>query len=323
MLRRVAVASLGLALVPAATATAQDPAAQDPAAAPKLALSAEKVNGARSTVLAGTRFRVRGVLTPYVAGQTATVRFYRGDQRISRRQVTLLPSASGKSAYFVLGFATKQAGRLRIEATKDPSTALGAVKAAPRRVTVLALRARPGQRGAAVRELQRMLRSKGYVIGKPGVYDGRTGRAVLAFRKVVGLQRSTLATADVFRRLARGQGTWKVRYPSHGRHVEADISRQVLALIGEGGKVERIYHTSSGAPATPTIRGQFKVYRKDLGTNAKGMVHSSYFIRGYAIHGYVSVPNYNASHGCLRVPVPDAMSIFRWVRMGTRVDVYD
>ena len=40
------------------------------------------------------------------------------------------------------------------------------------------------------------------------------------------------------------------------------------------------------------------------------MVHSSYFIRGYAIHGYPSVPNYPASHGCLRVPIPNALQIF-------------
>jgi lipoprotein-anchoring transpeptidase ErfK/SrfK len=52
------------------------------------------------------------------------------------------------------------------------------------------------------------------------------------------------------------------------------------------------------------------------------MVHSSYFIGGYAIHGYVSVPAYAASHGCLRVPIPSAWSIYTWVRMGDIVDVY-
>jgi lipoprotein-anchoring transpeptidase ErfK/SrfK len=61
---------------------------------------------------------------------------------------------------------------------------------------------------------------------------------------------------------------------------------------------------------------------KQPGTNAKGMVHSSYFIRGYAIHGYSSVPPYNASHGCLRVPVPNAWFIYNWVKMGDRVSVY-
>jgi lipoprotein-anchoring transpeptidase ErfK/SrfK len=53
------------------------------------------------------------------------------------------------------------------------------------------------------------------------------------------------------------------------------------------------------------------------------MVDSNYFIRGYAIHGYAEVPTYAASHGCLRVPIPDAAGIYGWVREGTPVDVYN
>ena len=94
-----------------------------------------------------------------------------------------------------------------------------------------------------------------------------------------------------------------------------------MALI-DGRNVQRIYHISSGSPATPTVLGSYRTYMKTPGTNAKGMVYSSYFIRGYAIHGYASVPTYNASHGCLRVPVPDAVSIYNWVKMGDWVDVY-
>ena len=47
--------------------------------------------------------------------------------------------------------------------------------------------------------------------------------------------------------------------------------------------------------------------------NAKGMVDSAYFIRGYATHGYPSVPIYPASHGCFRLPIPDARSVFNWI----------
>ena len=47
-----------------------------------------------------------------------------------------------------------------------------------------------------------------------------------------------------------------------------------------------------------------------------------YFIRGYAIHGYKSVPTYPASHGCLRVPIPSARSIARWIKLGDRIFVY-
>jgi lipoprotein-anchoring transpeptidase ErfK/SrfK len=112
-----------------------------------------------------------------------------------------------------------------------------------------------------------------------------------------------------------GQGAWRVRHPRDGRHVEADLSKQVLVLV-DGSRVHRIYHISSGKPSTPTVLGRFHVYRKDPGTNAHGMVHSSYFIGGYAIHGYADVPVYNASHGCLRVPIPDSWAIYSWLRIG-------
>jgi lipoprotein-anchoring transpeptidase ErfK/SrfK len=36
----------------------------------------------------------------------------------------------------------------------------------------------------------------------------------------------------------------------------------------------------------------------------------------------VSVPAFNASHGCLRVPIPDALRIFNWIDMGDKVIVY-
>ena len=53
-----------------------------------------------------------------------------------------------------------------------------------------------------------------------------------------------------------------------------------------------------------------------------GMVDSNYFIGGYAIHGYASVPNYAASHGCLRVPIPNAVSIYNWIDIGDPIYTY-
>jgi lipoprotein-anchoring transpeptidase ErfK/SrfK len=96
----------------------------------------------------------------------------------------------------------------------------------------------------------------------------------------------------------------------------------VLAEIEPGGRVREIYTMSSGKPSTPTVIGRFRVYLKTPGVNSEGMVDSNYFISGYAIHGYAEVPTYAASHGCLRVPIPDASAIYAWVRYGTPVDVY-
>ena len=103
--------------------------------------------------------------------------------------------------------------------------------------------------------------------------------------------------------------------------MEFDWSRQVLVLADKG-RPYRIYHTSSGTPVTPTVFGSYRFYLQTPGTNSHGMVHSSYFIRGYAIHGYASVPNYPASHGCLRVPIPNAASIFGWIDVGDPIFLY-
>jgi hypothetical protein len=156
-----------------------------------------------------------------------------------------------------------------------------------------------------------------------GQFDEGTGRALIAYRKLTGLERTAYAGRRVFELLAHGAGAFHVRYARDGRHVEADLTRQVLAEIAPGGRVQALYTMSSGKPSTPTVIGHFQVYMKTLGTNSHGMVDSNYFIRGYAIHGYAEVPTYAASHGCLRVPIPDASAIYAWVREGTSVDVYN
>jgi hypothetical protein len=277
--------------------------------------------GKFATTLTGRRWRVRGEVAPYVADQQVTVRFFRDGKKFLAKRAAVKPGASGKAGHFKLSLSTKVSGRVTVRVTKEASATQVAIKVPAQRVLVLPDHVTPGTRSNAVRILQRRLKALGYVPGHRGTYDARTARAVLAFRKVSGLARTSTADRAVMRRMANGGGHFRIRYPSHGKHVEADLSRQVLALI-VGGRVERIYHTSTGAPATPTILGSYRVYRKDLGTNAKGMVHSSYFIRGYAVHGYPSVPVYPASHGCLRVPLADALSIYNWLRYGDRVDVY-
>jgi lipoprotein-anchoring transpeptidase ErfK/SrfK len=308
---------------PPAAPPAALPAPAPAAPAPKLSLTTERVttSAGRASTFAGQAWRVRVVLKPLIAGQSATVRFYRDGRKVGVRQVALQPSATGGSAFALVPFTSGRPGRIVVRATHRATPEAPTVLATAVGVSVLSPDIGLGARGPAVRLLQSRLAAHGYVVGTRGLYDARTARAVLAFRKVTGMARTTIVGQEVFSRLARGGGRFRVRFPEHGRHVEADLSRQVIALISDG-KVERIYPVSSGAAVTPTIRGHFKVYLKTPGTNAKGMVFSSYFIRGYAIHGYASVPVFPASHGCLRVPVPEAVSIFRWLRYGDRVDVY-
>jgi lipoprotein-anchoring transpeptidase ErfK/SrfK len=296
------------------------PSAASAAQGPLLSLTPEQV-GADSSTLVGQAWRVRVVMQPYVPGQVANVRFYRHGRRVSAVDVPLQPSPTGKSGMAIVPFASKLPATIEIRATHLATPQAQTLVAKPVKVDVLALHAKPGSRGPAVRLLQQRLSALGYVVGQRGLYDQRTGRAVLAFRKVTGMARTTLASSEVFKALAKGKGAFPVRHPDHGKHVEADLSRQVIALI-RGSKVERIYPVSSGKPSTPTVIGSFHVYTKSPGYNAKGMYFSSYFIRGFAVHGYAEVPVFAASHGCLRVPIPDAIPIYNWIRLGDIVDVY-
>jgi peptidoglycan hydrolase-like protein with peptidoglycan-binding domain len=180
-----------------------------------------------------------------------------------------------------------------------------------------------GARGPGVWLLQSELGKLHYAVPLNGVFDEGTGQAVTAYRKLTGLARVPDTDAEVFHLLQRGEGSFHVRYRGDGRHVEANLTAQVLAEIEPEGRVRRIYTISSGKPSTPTVLGRYRVYLKTPGVNSEGMVDSNYFIRGYAIHGYPEVPTYAASHGCLRVPIPDAPAIYSWVQVGTPVDVYN
>jgi hypothetical protein len=234
--------------------------------------------------------------------------------------VKLRPDHGGARGRFSVVVRPGRTGRLAIRAVHRATPQLARLTAG-RRIVVLGDHAGLGARGPLVRLLQRRLAGLHYVAPQSGVFDDGTGRAVIAYRKVRGLARVAFADRAVLRGLLAGRGRFRLKFPGHGHHVEADVSRQVLVLA-QGGHVERIYHMSSGAPATPTILGSFRFYSKTLGVNAKGMVDSNYFHGGYAVHGYASVPVFNASHGCLRVPIPNAASIFRWIRLGDRIDLY-
>ncbi len=274
----------------------------------------------KALAVAGRALRVEGRVVPYVAGQTVNVRIWRGHTLIKQATVTPKPTSTKRTATFSVRFVPDRSGLVQVfavHARTDLEGSLLAHTALP----VVAPKAGPGSRGPFVQLLQQRLATVGYATPQTGVYDPLTGLAVLAFRKVNGMPRLTTLSPLIVDRLLRGVGGFKIRYPGQGRHVEANLGWQVLALIDHG-KVVRAYTTSSGKPSTPTVLGTFRFYMREPGTNSEGMVDSTYFIRGYAIHGYYDVPTYNASHGCLRVPIPDAFAIYSWLHLGDQIDVY-
>jgi hypothetical protein len=268
----------------------------------------------------GQRVKVRGRVRPFVRGQHVRIEFRRGGRTVASK-VRKVRKAGRRHGEFVVRFKAGAQGGYAVRALHRGTRRQRAFSARTG-ARVVDNTASIGSRGIRVRMLQRGLRQLGYAgLSPTGYFGPGTARAVLAFRKVNHLGRTGFASRLVFKKVFERRGTFRLKYPNAGKHVEADLSRQVLVL-GRNGKAERIYHTSSGKASTPTVLGSFSVYRKSPGTNSHGMVHSSYFIGGYAIHGYHSVPTYPASHGCLRVPVPNAWSIYSWIDFDDRVYVY-
>jgi hypothetical protein len=292
-----------------------------PVPTPKAGAASFKVVGGLAT--RHTRYlapfqtvRLTGRVKPYVAGQKLRLQVVRKG-KVSK-VVTRGVRAGGRFA-FRLRVGSPGGLRLVVKHALTPEQV--AFRAKDQRLDVVAWSADVGARGTKVLLLQRELAALHFAVPITGYYDDGTARAVIAFRKTNEMGRVGSASTSVYSRLLNGKGTYALRYPKAGRHVEFDWSKQVLVLADKG-RPYRIYHTSSGKPSTPTVFGTYRFYRKEPGTNSHGMVDSSYFIRGYAIHGYADVPTYAASHGCLRVPIPNARAIYDWVKLGDPIFLY-
>jgi hypothetical protein len=313
MRRTLALSATLLALASAASAQA--------APAMRIHVATGIRDGHRVWVMKGQRVIIQGTRSFPDQGYATAGIFFKGKEIATTRSPLRGKVGAPKGVY--LHFTPRRVGTYKavVKVFKATDT-VHPVATTSLGVHMIKIKAaHVASHSRAVRLLQKGLRSLGYVTPEGGGYDDATGRAVLAFRKVNGMSRVTSASQTVYKKLFRGQGGFRLKHPGAGRHVEFDWSRQVL-VFAQGGHPVRIYHASSGKPSTPTVFGTFHFYSKTPGTNAKGMVDSNYFIGGYAVHGYVDVPPYAASHGCIRVPIPNAASIFDWIRLGETIFVY-
>src|SRR5215218_4630680 len=272
MLRRVALPLLMLVLVllaaPGATMAARARAKPTkPRATGRIGLlvaGSWSVNG-RALAVTGRPLQIEGRVVPYIPGQSVSVRIWRGHKLLKQVSVRPKPTRTKKTAVFSVRYAPERSGDVQIFALHERTPEQRRLLAkAP--LSIVAPGAAPGTRSPFVALLQQRLAALGYSTPQSGTYDAATGRAVLAFRKVNKMPRITTLTPFVVDRVLRGVGGFKVRYPQHGRHVEANLGWQVLALIDKG-RVVRAYTTSSGKPSTPTVLGNFRFYMREPGTN--------------------------------------------------------
>ena len=248
----------------------------------------------------GGALTLRPRLVPAGAG-TVRVRVYR-DGRLVRTRAGRIPTAAPGSIRIELTTAARpgftSVRRILEAQVVQPSLAVGA-------------------RGPSVRALEERLAELHYVLrGIDGVYGSDTYEAVLAFQKVHGLPRTGRVESWLWRRLARAGIPQAVR---GGDYIEVDKTRQVLFVV-EDGRVSKVVHVSTGATGNTPL-GSWQVYRKVPGWDWV-LWYPMYFKGGFAIHGYPSVPAYPASHGCVRIPMWFAPSLYGKYGFGTTVVVH-
>ena len=179
----------------------------------------------------------------------------------------------------------------------------------------------PGQ----VRVAQTFLAATGWLdpAEVTGDVDYSTSQALTAFEAWNGLDRDGELTPASFARALRATRPTP-RHTGLGRAIEVYRDLGVVLLVDDG-RVVRAVHTSTGFGGR-TPAGTFHVYRKEqLSWSLQfkvWMPWASYFYGGFAMHAYPYVPAYPASHGCVRLPAPEAERVYAFAIEGTPVYVY-
>ncbi|PHX80623.1 MAG: hypothetical protein CK540_06940 [Thermoleophilia bacterium] len=183
-----------------------------------------------------------------------------------------------------------------------------------------------GDSGPGVRALQEDLARLTYLAPRfvTGSYDDATWQAVVGFQGYSRLERNGVASALTVASLMRAERP-QARHVEGVAHVEIDLNRQVMMLVHGSGVVTRLIHISSGITGN-TPAGSFTVTRKERMSWSKPfkawLPYASYFFEGFAMHEFPDVPEYAASHGCVRIAADDAAAVYAFTEMGMPVILY-
>lgn len=173
--------------------------------------------------------------------------------------------------------------------------------------------------------LQRKLAALGYLpeSGVDGIAGYQTEQAVMAFQAWEGLERDGVAGPATKGELATAKRP-KPRAKNPKRFLEVHLEKGVLLLV-EDGRAKRAIHVSGGAPGYDTPTGRYRIFRKELQSwsypYSVWLPYASYFNNGIAFHEYADIPPYPASHGCVRVPTPEAKRVYAFAKMNRVVVV--
>lgn len=265
-------------------------------------------------VLLFGRSPVSGRVAPRHANDRIKVSLVRNGKPIRTQRVRL-----NRRSLFATTFAIKKPGRYRARALFDDADHVAGTDRTVTRTTNLPSLS-IGSDGPYVARLEKRLDELGYHLeGIDSSYDRRTYDAVIAFNKVQGRTRYGSVSESTWKALAEP----RIPRPQSKQpkfHIEVDQTKQVLYVVKDG-RVINILHVSTGA-GSATRDGVYHFFREVNGYSGAGLYYPTYFDGLRAIHGWPDVPTYNASHGCVRVPMWAAKWIFDVIELGDEVRVY-
>ncbi|MFI5028654.1 MAG: L,D-transpeptidase [Solirubrobacterales bacterium] len=313
------VLTAAIAAVPAlaAAATAKPPHQSGPLSS-TVKISVGHLHGGAAEIYSVVP--VSGTVEPFAPGQRVDVTFYLNSHRLVKRTVKVSKGV-GDTGSFKASIVLRKAGKYAAGAHLRASDSVRGDTTVRKSWRVSFPSLSQGQCGRVVKGFKEAMAEMGYVSGGDSCFSGRTGREVLAYRKVNGMARNEHAGKGLVKSVFAGKGGYRVRHPEAGEHAEVALSKQVLVLA-KGDRASAIYPVSTGKPSTPTITGRYSFYRREPGYNSEGMYYSFYWHNGYAVHGYASVPDYAASHGCVRTYIADQPRIYNQLKYGESIFVF-
>ncbi len=322
MTRRLAClgALAALLLVPASASAAPAKKAAPTAAVPEATVKIKlgKLDDGRAQIY--SKVPVFGTVDPYVPGQKAQVSVYLDGKELFGRNLAIGKGRGGTGS-FRTSVLVRENGKYAVSAKHEATAQLGGDSTVRKSWKVSFPSLHQGQCGDVVVGFKKAMRKLGYIANSGRCFGGKTARGVLAYRKVNDKNRSMRAGKGLVKAVFAGRGAYKVRHPGAGQHVEAPLSKQVL-VFAKGDKPVAVYPISSGKSSTPTVTGHYEFIRTEPGYNSHGMYYSWYFYGGYAVHGYESVPDYPASHGCLRTFIADQPEIYERINYGEDIFIW-
>jgi len=263
---------------------------------------------------------VVGTVEPFAPHQKVDVTFYLDGHKLLRRTVKV-HKGQGEAGVFRAAVLVREDGKYATAAHLKATDSTHGDTTVRKSWKVSFPSLAQGDCGRVVKGFKKAMAKMGYVSGGGSCFNGRTAREVLAYRKVNGMARNEHAGKGVVKRVFGGRGGYRVRHPDAGEHAEVPLDKQVLVL-SKGDRPFAIYPVSTGKPSTPTITGEYSFYRREPGYNSEGMYYSFYWHNGYAVHGYAEVPDYAASHGCVRTYIADQPRIYEQLHYGEPIFVF-